>query len=158
MAIRFSSLLDGFTIMANTAHLNLTLVLEVNGLKKPTMQGFLLWFPQDFYLDLRKNHQTRDTTPITTRQLESLIRLAEVSSMNLRDCGSFVVACRRLSQPEPSFLVPLSSVRVPLEACICVIHFKMCVTLNLIFCIEPAHIYRNHIFSEISAPDTSNAL
>ena len=33
---------------------------------------------QEFYLDLRKNHQTADSTPITTRQLESLIRLTEV--------------------------------------------------------------------------------
>lgn len=32
---------------------------------------------QEFYLDLRKNHQTTDSTPITTRQLESLIRLTE---------------------------------------------------------------------------------
>lgn len=35
---------------------------------------------QDFYLELRRNHQTSDTTPITTRQLESLIRLAEARS------------------------------------------------------------------------------
>ncbi len=33
---------------------------------------------QDFYLDLRRKHQTQDSTPITTRQLESLIRLTEV--------------------------------------------------------------------------------
>ncbi|XP_076114313.1 DNA helicase MCM8-like isoform X2 [Mytilus galloprovincialis] len=32
---------------------------------------------QDFYLELRKQHQTQDSTPITTRQLESLIRLTE---------------------------------------------------------------------------------
>ncbi len=31
----------------------------------------------DFYLELRKQHQQVDSTPITTRQLESLIRLAE---------------------------------------------------------------------------------
>lgn len=31
----------------------------------------------NFYLTLRKNHQTIDSTPITTRQLESLIRLSE---------------------------------------------------------------------------------
>jgi len=36
------------------------------------------WNVQEFYLDLRKNHQTADSTPITTRQLESLIRLTEV--------------------------------------------------------------------------------
>jgi len=32
---------------------------------------------QEFYLSLRQNYKTADTTPITTRQLESLIRLAE---------------------------------------------------------------------------------
>eukprot|EP01084_Bolivina_argentea_P083976 151985_1 len=31
----------------------------------------------NFYLELRKEHQQVDSTPITTRQLESLIRLAE---------------------------------------------------------------------------------
>ena len=33
---------------------------------------------QKFYLDLRKHHHSPDSTPITTRQLESLIRLTEV--------------------------------------------------------------------------------
>ncbi|KAL0269654.1 UNVERIFIED_CONTAM: hypothetical protein PYX00_007309 [Menopon gallinae] len=32
---------------------------------------------QQFYLDLRKYHQKADCTPVTTRQLESLIRLTE---------------------------------------------------------------------------------
>lgn len=32
---------------------------------------------QQFYLDLRLKHQNQDSTPITTRQLESLIRLTE---------------------------------------------------------------------------------
>ncbi|XP_076834434.1 DNA helicase MCM8 [Brachyhypopomus gauderio] len=32
---------------------------------------------QDFYLELRKQNQSADSTPITTRQLESLIRLTE---------------------------------------------------------------------------------
>lgn len=32
---------------------------------------------QDFYITLRKQHQGMDSTPITTRQLESLIRLTE---------------------------------------------------------------------------------
>uniref|UniRef100_A0A8D2JBJ3 DNA helicase MCM8 n=1 Tax=Varanus komodoensis TaxID=61221 RepID=A0A8D2JBJ3_VARKO len=34
---------------------------------------------QEFYLELRQHSQRADTTPITTRQLESLIRLTEVS-------------------------------------------------------------------------------
>ena len=33
---------------------------------------------QQLYLELRKKRQTLDSTPITTRQLESLIRLTEV--------------------------------------------------------------------------------
>jgi len=32
---------------------------------------------QDFYLKLRKEHQSADSTPITTRQLESMIRLSQ---------------------------------------------------------------------------------
>ena len=32
---------------------------------------------QDFYMSLRRSHQSQDGTPVTTRQLESLIRLAE---------------------------------------------------------------------------------
>lgn len=32
---------------------------------------------QDFYLSLRRSHNSQDGTPVTTRQLESLIRLAE---------------------------------------------------------------------------------
>lgn len=35
---------------------------------------------REFYLQLRKERQDRDHTPITTRQLESLIRLTEVHS------------------------------------------------------------------------------
>lgn len=35
---------------------------------------------QDFYLTLRSQSHSADSTPITTRQLESLIRLTEVSS------------------------------------------------------------------------------
>lgn len=33
---------------------------------------------QEFYLELRRQNQGPDSTPITTRQLESLIRLTEV--------------------------------------------------------------------------------
>ena len=32
---------------------------------------------QEFYLSLRKNYKTADSTPITTRQLESMIRLSQ---------------------------------------------------------------------------------
>jgi DNA helicase MCM8 len=32
---------------------------------------------QKFYLSLRKSHISKDSTPITTRQLESLIRLSQ---------------------------------------------------------------------------------
>lgn len=37
---------------------------------------------QDFYLSLRSQAHTADATPITTRQLESLIRLTEVGSLS----------------------------------------------------------------------------
>lgn len=41
---------------------------------------------QEFYLELRKQHQTQDSTPITTRQLESLIRLTEARArLELRE-------------------------------------------------------------------------
>lgn len=33
---------------------------------------------QNFYLELRGNHRDKDTTPVTTRQLESMIRMTEV--------------------------------------------------------------------------------
>ncbi|TSM77312.1 DNA helicase MCM8 [Bagarius yarrelli] len=41
---------------------------------------------QDFYLELRKQNQLADSTPITTRQLESLIRLTEARArLELRE-------------------------------------------------------------------------
>ncbi|XP_021920496.1 DNA helicase MCM8 isoform X1 [Zootermopsis nevadensis] len=41
---------------------------------------------QKFYLDLRRQHQSNDCTPITTRQLESLIRLTEArAKLELRE-------------------------------------------------------------------------
>jgi DNA helicase MCM8 len=41
---------------------------------------------QKFYLDLRHQHQSSDCTPITTRQLESLIRLTEArAKLELRE-------------------------------------------------------------------------
>ena len=47
------------------------------------------FFFQNFYLDLRRQHQTQDSTPITTRQLESLIRLTEARArLELREVAS----------------------------------------------------------------------
>ncbi|XP_057199644.1 DNA helicase MCM8 isoform X2 [Triplophysa rosa] len=43
----------------------------------PTLSAEAARVLQDFYLELRKQNQTADSTPITTRQLESLIRLTE---------------------------------------------------------------------------------
>jgi DNA helicase MCM8 len=41
---------------------------------------------QTFYLSLREKHRSGDSTPITTRQLESLIRLSEArAKMELRE-------------------------------------------------------------------------
>eukprot|EP00088_Acartia_fossae_P071254 TRINITY_DN9747_c0_g1_i5.p1 TRINITY_DN9747_c0_g1~~TRINITY_DN9747_c0_g1_i5.p1 ORF type:complete len:360 (-),score=68.71 TRINITY_DN9747_c0_g1_i5:7-984(-) len=41
---------------------------------------------KEFYLDLRKNHQSHDGTPITTRQLESMKRLTEArAKLELRE-------------------------------------------------------------------------
>ncbi|CAB3979134.1 DNA helicase MCM8-like [Paramuricea clavata] len=41
---------------------------------------------QTFYLNLRQKHQSQDSTPITTRQLESLIRLTEARArLELRE-------------------------------------------------------------------------
>nr|CAD7399794.1 unnamed protein product [Timema poppensis] len=41
---------------------------------------------QQFYLDLRRQHQSLDSTPITTRQLESLVRLVEArAKLELRE-------------------------------------------------------------------------
>ena len=43
-------------------------------------------FSPKFYLELRTKHQGIDSTPITTRQIESLIRLAEARArMELRE-------------------------------------------------------------------------
>lgn len=44
---------------------------------------------QTFYLELRRQHQTQDSTPITTRQLESLIRLTEARArLELRELAT----------------------------------------------------------------------
>ena len=40
-------------------------------------------------MELRKQHQTQDSTPITTRQLESLIRLTEARArLELREVAT----------------------------------------------------------------------
>ena len=44
---------------------------------------------QDFYLHMRQNHTTDDSTPVTTRQLESLIRLTQArAKVDMRDQAS----------------------------------------------------------------------
>lgn len=44
---------------------------------------------KSFYLDLRKRHHSQDSTPITTRQLESLIRLTEARArLELREVST----------------------------------------------------------------------
>ncbi|KAK7466622.1 hypothetical protein BaRGS_00037279, partial [Batillaria attramentaria] len=44
---------------------------------------------QSFYLELRKQHHVKDSTPITTRQLESLIRLTEARArLELREVAT----------------------------------------------------------------------
>ncbi|XP_023695014.2 DNA helicase MCM8 [Paramormyrops kingsleyae] len=44
---------------------------------------------QDFYLELRRQNQSADSTPITTRQLESLIRLTEARArLELREVAT----------------------------------------------------------------------
>lgn len=43
-------------------------------------------FLKDFYVELRRRHHSSDSTPITTRQLESLVRLTEArAKMELRE-------------------------------------------------------------------------
>lgn len=44
---------------------------------KPSLSPEAAKVLQRFYLELRKHHKDNDCTPITTRQLESLIRLTE---------------------------------------------------------------------------------
>ena len=44
---------------------------------------------REFYLDLRKSSRTVDSTPITTRQLESTIRLTEARArLELREVAT----------------------------------------------------------------------
>lgn len=53
----------------------------------------------DFYLKLRQEHASSDTTPVTTRQLESMIRLAEArAKIELREVvtesDAYVCTCK----------------------------------------------------------------
>lgn len=47
---------------------------------RPSLSAEAAQTIQDFYLSLRSQAHSADSTPITTRQLESLIRLTEVGS------------------------------------------------------------------------------
>lgn len=52
----------------------------------PTLSEDASSILKQFYLDLRKKHHTADSTPVTTRQLESLIRLTEArAKLELRE-------------------------------------------------------------------------
>lgn len=57
----------------------------------PTLSVEAAQVLQDFYLELRKQNQSADSTPITTRQLESLIRLTEVTNWHTQAmCSSLI--------------------------------------------------------------------
>lgn len=56
---------------------------------KPTLSIEAGEVLQEFYLSLRKNYKSSDHTPVTTRQLESLIRLSEArAKVELREIVS----------------------------------------------------------------------
>jgi len=44
---------------------------------RPTLSADAIEVLQDYYLDMRRKYTTDDATPVTTRQLESLIRLTQ---------------------------------------------------------------------------------
>ncbi len=47
---------------------------------------FFFFWNKKFYMELRSKHRGADSTPITTRQIESLIRLAEARArLELRE-------------------------------------------------------------------------
>ncbi len=53
---------------------------------KPSLSMEAAGVLQEFYLSLRKNYKSSDHTPVTTRQLESLIRLSEArAKVELRE-------------------------------------------------------------------------
>lgn len=56
---------------------------------RPVLSADAVKVLQDFYLDLRQNYTSDDAIPVTTRQLESLIRLTQArAKVNLRDSAS----------------------------------------------------------------------
>ena len=56
---------------------------------QPTLSADARVVLQDFYLVLREDHMTEESTPITTRQLESLIRLTQArAKLELREVAS----------------------------------------------------------------------
>eukprot|EP00043_Microstomoeca_roanoka_P016271 m.165434 g.165434 ORF g.165434 m.165434 type:complete len:862 (+) comp16425_c0_seq1:2650-5235(+) len=71
---------------------------------------------QEFYLDLRQRHQSADSTPITTRQIESLVRLVEARArcelreeatkqdaldvVEIMRCSLFDTYCDEFGQPD----------------------------------------------------------
>ena len=58
------------------------------------MEFVCYFFWQNFYLDLRRQHHSADSTPITTRQLESLIRLTQVHLTKICLKNGFVGAAQ----------------------------------------------------------------
>lgn len=54
----------------------------------PSLSGEAAQVIQEFYLLLRAQAHPSDSTPVTTRQLESLIRLTEVQCDPLNTCCS----------------------------------------------------------------------
>ena len=57
---------------------------------------------QDFYLHLRKDHRSSDSTPITTRQLESLVRLTEVETIT---CTMYIVCIMYIKYEEYEYWI-----------------------------------------------------
>ncbi len=56
---------------------------------RPVLSADAVKVLQDFYLDLRQNYTSEDATPVTTRQLESLIRLTQArAKVDLRDSAT----------------------------------------------------------------------
>lgn len=67
---------------------------------------------RDFYLKLRRENKTPEGTPITTRQLESLIRMAEArAKLELRETVTANHA--RVFPSHSSLLYPVSPLLAP---------------------------------------------